>query len=136
MVELALEIATKAHKGQADKAGRNYIEHPITVASMCSNENEKIVALLHDVIEDSELTLEEIKSYGFDDEVVEALEVITKTKELVYQEYISKVKNNAIARVVKIADMTHNSDLSRLGNINDDIARFKKYQKAIFYLNS
>lgn len=136
MVELALEIATKAHKGQVDKVGRNYIEHPITVASMCSNENEKIVALLHDVIEDSELTLEEIKSYGFDDEVVEALEVITKTKELVYQEYISKVKNNAIARVVKIADMTHNSDLSRLGNINDDIARFKKYQKAIFYLNS
>ena len=72
MVELALEIATKAHKGQVDKAGRNYIEHPITVASMCYNENEKIVALLHDVIEDSELTLEEIKSYGFDDEVVEA----------------------------------------------------------------
>ena len=135
--EKAYEIAKKAHLGQIDKAGEDYIKHPEKVASFVSSDEEKSVAYLHDVIEDTELTLEDLREYGFSEEVLKAVDVITKKKGQDYQTYLNSVKENKLARVVKLADLRHNSDLTRLINITEkDIERKEKYQKAIDFLNS
>ena len=135
--EKAYEIAKKAHLGQIDKAGEDYIKHPEKVASFVNSDEEKAVAYLHDVIEDTELTLEDLREYGFSEEVLEAVDVITKKKGQDYQTYLNSVKENKLARVVKLADLRHNSDLTRLINIREkDIERKEKYQKAIDFLNS
>lgn len=95
---LALEIATKAHKGQVDKAGVDYIKHPLKVASMVTSEKAKIVALLHDVIEDSEYTLEDLRNSDFIEEIVDAVSVLTKPKNMSYNDYLNRVKGNSLAR--------------------------------------
>ena len=135
--EKAYEIAKKAHLGQIDKAGEDYIKHPEKVASFVNSDEEKAVAYLHDVIEDTELTLEDLREYGFSEEVLKAVDVITKKKGQDYQTYLNSVKENKLARVVKLADLRHNSDLTRLINITEkDRERKEKYQKAIDFLNS
>ena len=136
MVDLALSIARKAHEGQLDKAGVDYIEHPIYVASQVDTEEEKAVALLHDVIEDSSVSAEELLQAGLPETVVTAVQVLTKKKEQDYQTYLETVKKNPLARVVKLADLEHNSDLSRLSSITEkDRERLKKYKKAIDFLS-
>ena len=136
IVDLALSIARKAHEGQLDKAGVDYIEHPIYVASQVDTEEEKAVALLHDVIEDSPVSAEELLQAGLPETVVTAVQVLTKKKEQDYQTYLETVKKNPLARVVKLADLKHNSDLSRLSSVTDkDLERFEKYKKAIDYLS-
>ena len=136
MVDLALSIARKAHEGQLDKAGVAYIEHPIYVASQVDTEEEKAVALLHDVIEDSPVSAEELLQAVLPETVVTAVQVLTKKKEQDYQTYLETVKTNPLARVVKLADLKHNSDLSRLETITDkDLKRLEKYKKAINYLS-
>ena len=136
MVDLALSIATQAHEGQLDKAGVDYIEHPIYVASQVDTEEEKAVALLHDVIEDSPVSAEELLQAGLPETVVTAVQVLTKKKEQDYQTYLETVKKNPLARVVKLADLKHNSDLSRLSSITEkDRERLKKYKKAIDFLS-
>ncbi|MDK9581052.1 HD domain-containing protein [Sneathia sanguinegens] len=112
--ELALKIATEAHKGQIDKAGIPYINHPLTVASLVDTEEEKIVALLHDTIEDTNITEQDLLNYGFSNKIVEAVKLLTHNKNVPYMDYVAKIKDNELARKVKIADLTHNSDLSRL----------------------
>ncbi|WP_455485032.1 GTP pyrophosphokinase [Gemella sp.] len=135
--EKAYGIAKKAHLGQIDKAGEDYIKHPEKVASFVSSDEEKSVAYLHDVIEDTELTLEDLREYGFSEEVLKAVDVITKKKGQDYQTYLNSVKENKLARVVKLADLRHNSDLTRLINITEkDVERREKYQKAIDFLKS
>ena len=136
MVDLALSIARKAHEGQLDKAGVDYIEHPIYVASQVDTEEEKAVALLHDVIEDSPVSAEGLLQAGLPETVVTAVQVLTKKKEQDYQTYLETVKKNLLARVVKLADLKHNSDLSRLSSITEkDRERLKKYKKAIDFLS-
>lgn len=136
MLELALSIATEAHRGQFDKAGIDYIEHPIYVASQVDTEEEKAVALLHDVIEDSPVSAEGLLQAGLPETVVTAVQVLTKKKEQDYQTYLETVKKNPLARVVKLADLKHNSDLSRLSSITEkDRERLKKYKKAIDFLS-
>ena len=136
MVDLALSIARQAHEGQLDKAGVDYIEHPIYVASQVDSEEEKAVALQHDVIEDSPFTAKELLLAGLPETVVTAVQVLTKKKEQDYQIYLDTVKSNPLARVVKLADLKHNSDLSRLETITDkDLKRLEKYKKAINYLS-
>lgn len=136
MLELALSIATEAHKGQFDKAGVDYIEHPIYVASQVDTEEEKAVALLHDVIEDSPFTAEELLQAGLLETVATAVQILSKKKGQDYQTYLENVKSNPLARVVKLADLKHNSDLSRLETITDkDLERLEKYKKAIDYLS-
>lgn len=131
----ALEIAKEAHSDQYDKAGVDYIQHPLYVASLVSSEKEKAVALLHDVIEDSSVTKEDLLLSGIDMEVVEAVSILTKNSNDSYQSYLERVKGNELARTVKLADLTHNSDLSRLKEITRiDKARLNKYAKAIEYL--
>ncbi len=136
IVDLALSIARKAHEGQLDKAEVDYIEHPIYVASQVDTEEEKAVALLHDVIEDSPVSAEELLQAGLPETVVTAVQVLTKKKEQDYQTYLETVKKNPLARVVKLADLKHNSDLSRLSSITEkDRERLKKYKKAIDFLS-
>ena len=135
MIDRALKIATEAHKGQKDKGGCDYINHPVTVASMCDTEEEKIVALLHDVVEDTDITLEDLEKCGFDRSIIEAVDCITKRPGFSYDEYLKILKNNELARKVKIADMTHNSDLSRLkAPTEKDYERAAKYKEKIKYL--
>ena len=136
MLELALSIATEAHRGQFDKAGIDYIEHPIYVASQVDTEEEKAVALLHDVIEDSPFTAEELLLAGLLETVVTAVQILSKKKGQDYPTYLKTVKSNPLARVVKLADLKHNSDLSRLSSVTDkDLERLEKYKKAIDYLS-
>lgn len=136
MTRLAAETAYRAHKDQTDKAGFPYILHPVHVAEQMKTEETTIVALLHDVIEDSSFTAEDISAMGFSDDIIEALKLLTHDKNTDYFEYVLKIKDNPIARAVKIADLTHNSDLSRLPNVTQkDILRVEKYKKAIEILN-
>ena len=135
--EKAYKIAKKAHLGQVDKAGEDYIKHPEKVASFVKTDEEKAVAYLHDIIEDTELTLEDLSEYGFSKEVIEAVNIITKKRGEDYQSYLNSVKKNKLARAVKLADLRHNSDLTRLAKVTEkDIKRKEKYQKAIDFLNS
>ena len=137
MVDLALSIARQAHEGQLDKAGVDYIEHPIYVASQVDTEEEKAVALLHDVIEDSSVTAEELLNAGLPETVVTAIQILSKKKGQDYQTYLENVKSNPLARVIKLADLKHNSDLSRLPSISaKDRERLKKYKKAMDFLSS
>ena len=135
--EKAYEIAKRAHLGQVDKAGEDYIKHPEMVASFVKTDEEKAVAYLHDVIEDTELILEDLNKYDFSKEVLEAVDIITKKRGEDYQSYLNSVKKNKLARAVKLADLRHNSDLTRLIKVTEkDIKRKEKYQKAIDFLNS
>jgi len=135
LYDKALVIAEKAHKGQVDKAGKDYIEHPLFVASLVNSEEEKATALLHDVIEDSSYTFDDLLNAGIPTDVVEAVSLLTKPRDVSYQVYLDGIKKNHIARIVKLADLTHNSDLSRLPDISEkDIERQEKYKRAIEYL--
>lgn len=136
LYDKALDIATKAHADQVDKAGVSYIHHPIHVASMVSGEKAKVVALLHDVIEDSSYTLDDLRKNGMDEEIIEAVSILTKPKNKSYDEYLKKVKENQLAREVKLADLQHNSDLTRLSKVCEaDLKRVEKYKNAIVFLS-
>ena len=131
-LERAIQIATEAHKGQFDKAGREYIGHPIRVMEMGKTEDEKIVGVLHDVIEDTDWTFERLEAEGFSQEVINALRCVTKTSENEnYDDFIDRVKKNPLAASVKINDLTDNMDIRRLPYLSDkDVKRLKKYLKA------
>lgn len=136
LYQKALAIAEDAHKGQVDKAGVAYIHHPLYVASLVEGELAKTIALLHDVVEDSAWTLEDLRMEGLPEEVVQVVGILTKNRDESYEEYLMHVKQNPLARQVKLADLHHNSDLSRLANVTDrDRKRVAKYQKAIAYLS-
>ena len=135
----AEEIAIRAHAGQLDKGGNPYINHPLAVAAGVQGYELKIVALLHDVLEDSSVTAQDLLAEGFPPELVEAICVLTHNKEdeMSYRDYIFSVKKNPIARAVKISDIMHNLDLSRIPNPGArDYKRCKKYQKALAYQQS
>ena len=128
-------IAETAHFGQLDKAGVDYIEHPRAVASMVNGVNEKICALLHDVMEDTEFPESALRIL-FGDEIVDTL-LLTHRDGESYEEYIEKISKSELATKVKIADLTHNSDLTRLRTVTEkDIQRYNKYQKSIEFLKS
>ena len=131
-LDRAIEIATEAHKGQFDKAGRDYIGHPLRVMEMGKTEEEKIVGVLHDVIEDTDWTFEKLAEEGFSDEVIAALRCVTKISENEnYDDFIDRVKKNPLAVAVKINDLTDNMDIRRLPYLSDkDVKRLKKYLKA------
>lgn len=134
-IEIAYEIAKNAHAGQIDKAGVDYIKHPEAVASFVNTAEEKATAYLHDVLEDTDITANDLLSAGISHNIVEAVQVLTKEKYTPYFEYLSKVKENSLARTVKLADLKHNSDRSRLARITDkDLKRLEKYRKAIQFL--
>lgn len=135
MLIKAYLIARKAHRGQKDKAGKSYIYHPIAVAKGVKGKECKIVALLHDVVEDSDITLDVLRSKGFNERIIEAISAITKIEGEEYTSYLKRVKSNELARIVKLSDLRHNSDLSRLKTVTQkDKERVEKYHFAIDFL--
>ena len=137
-LERAIEIAQEAHKGVKDKGGHDYIHHPIRVMHAMSNDQEKIVAILHDVVEDSDWTFDRLKEEGFEDSMIESLRCVTKySEEEDYQEFIKRAATNKIATKVKMADIEDNLDLSRLGTLTEkDLTRIEKYKKALKHLKA
>lgn len=132
MANIALEIAINAHKGQKDLGGRDYIEHPKAVANLLEADEEKTVAYLHDVLEDIAITEDDLVRMGISSEIVYVIKVLTKKRGEPYTEYIERVKENELARKVKIADLQHNMDLSRISNpTKRDFERLEKYKKAL-----
>ena len=131
-LQRAIEIATQAHKGQVDKSGKEYIGHPLRVMEMGKTEEEKIVGVLHDVVEDTDWTFERLEAEGFSKEVIDALRCVTKVSENEnYDDFIERVKQNPLAVAVKINDLSDNMDIRRLPYLSDkDVKRLKKYLKA------
>lgn len=113
-ITLAREMAIKFHKGQVDKAGNEYINHLFFLESKVNTEEEKIVAPLHDIVEDTDVSIDDLKNKGFSKNVIEAIECITKKQNEDYLTYLTRVKNNKIARTVKLIDLSHNMDISRI----------------------
>ncbi|WP_253300378.1 HD domain-containing protein [Paenibacillus lautus] len=131
-IEMAISIALKAHKGQVDKGGNPYILHPLAVMNRVETIEEKIVAVLHDVVEDTEVTIDQLRETGFSEEILEAINLLTKAKEDSYEEFIEKTLKNRIARNVKIADIKENMNLSRIQDPSEqDYMRLEKYKRAL-----
>lgn len=135
LTKKAMNLAFKKHANQVDKSGVPYILHPIHIAEQMEDEDSVIVALLHDVMEDTQTGINELRAYGFSETVLDALMLLTHDKKLDYETYIHKISKNPLATKVKIADLQHNSDLSRLNDITEkDIVRVQKYIKSLNYL--
>ena len=132
MLESAIATAAKAHEGQTDKAGKPYILHPLRVMlNVKGGIPEKCTAVLHDVIEDTDITSDTLLKLGFSKEVVDAVVLLTRSKDEDYMEYVKRLKANPIARAVKLADLADNMDMSRIPNPTEkDFARLEKYKKA------
>lgn len=131
----AMKLCFEAHKDQVDKSGMPYVFHPFHLAEQMQDETTTVVALLHDVIEDTDYTLQDLTDMGFQKEITDALALLTHDKDVPYMDYVAAVKGNAVAKAVKLADLRHNSDLSRLDVITDKaLARKEKYMQAIALL--
>ncbi len=137
LLEKAISIALTAHKGQVDKGVNPYILHPIRVMGSVKTIEEKIIALLHDVVEDSNITIEQLKKEGFSESTLEAINLLTKTSDCSYEDYLLRIKSNKLALEIKKADLMDNLDNSRLAELNSsDYKRISKYKKALDLLNS
>lgn len=131
----ATVLCYEAHRDQRDKSGLPYVFHPFHLAEQMQDEDTTVTALLHDVAEDTEITLEQLADMGFGERVIRALRLLTHKKEEPYMDYVARIKEDAIARKVKLADLYHNSDLSRLNTLTPkDLARREKYLTAIALL--
>ena len=131
----AMKLCFEAHKNQTDKSGLPYIFHPFHLAEQMTDEVTTIVALLHDVAEDSDYSLNDIEAMGFSKEVITALSLLTHDKSVPYMDYVALIKLNPVAKAVKLADLKHNSDLSRLDVVDEKaLARREKYLTAIAFL--
>ena len=132
LTKKALLISFEAHKEQFDKSGIPYVYHPYEVASGFHTEDEICVALLHDVVEDTEMTFENLSGEGFGENIIAALKLLTHSDDTPYFEYIKAIKQNPLAAAVKLADLKHNSTRSRMNVITDwDEKRYQKYETAI-----
>lgn len=132
----ALDICYAAHQNQLDKGGMPYVFHPYRVAEQMQTENEVTVALLHDVMEDSNVTADDLRAQKFPLDVILAVGVLTREQGTPYFKYIAKVRENELARKVKIADLKDNMDLSRLDKITEnDKKRVEKYRRALQLLH-
>ncbi len=132
LTKKAMKLCFKAHKDQVDKSGLPYVFHPFHLAEQMQDEATTITALLHDVVEDSDYTLQDLIDMGFPKEVTDAIALMTHDDAVPYLDYVRNLKDNPVARAVKLADLKHNSDLSRLDVINEKaLKRVEKYHKAI-----
>lgn len=135
MTKKALRLSFNAHKDQVDKSGMPYVYHPFHLAEQMDTEETVTVALLHDVVEDTDHTIQELVEMGFPKSVTDALALMTHDEAVPYMDYVAKIKNNPIARAVKLADLRHNSDISRLEVIDDKVLRrVHKYRAAMALL--
>lgn len=135
LTKKAIRLMFDAHKDQLDKGALPYVFHPFHLAEQMPDEATTVAALLHDVVEDTDYTVEDMEAMGFGKPVCDALRVLTHDKSVPYGEYITRIKKNPIAAAVKIADLTHNSDLSRLDTVDKaDEDRAAKYRDALSIL--
>lgn len=124
----AMRICYAAHEGQVDRSGVPYVFHPLHLAEQMETEEEICTALLHDVVEDTKWTLAELEAEGFPASVLDAVRLLTREKDVSYMAYIERLSGNRIARKVKLADLEHNSDLTRLLEVTErDLRRQEKY---------
>jgi (p)ppGpp synthase/HD superfamily hydrolase len=142
-LDRAILLSAKIHQGQMDRYGAWYILHPIRVMQKVYSEDEKIIAILHDVIEDSDCTLELdsdctlelLRKEGFSEEIITAIDCLTKRKDEDYMSYIARSIDNTLARKVKLADLEDNMDMKRVMELNeDDTKRMNRYLEAWKYL--
>ncbi|MCD8209088.1 MAG: HD domain-containing protein [Bacteroidales bacterium] len=137
LLEKAMKLAGEVHKEQTDKAGKPYIFHLMRVAERCDTDEEKIVALLHDVIEDTELTAQNLLDEGFPPLIVDAVLSLTRNDGEDYMDFVERAALNPIARSVKMHDLEDNMDITRLERLEEkDLARLNKYLRAYSYLKS
>ena len=133
--QIALELAVEKHKNQTDKAGNPYILHPLHVMENVNSKEGKIVAILHDIIEDTDITEDYLLKIGLSKRIVDAVVALTRSEDIDYQEYIKNLSSNPLAKEVKLADLEHNKDLKRLPTLEEkDLERNRKYQIAYHYL--
>ncbi|CAI8843305.1 HD domain-containing protein [Pseudomonas serboccidentalis] len=131
-LERAIALAATAHAGQVDKGGAPYILHPLKVMLRMSSLEERIVAVLHDVVEDCGISLDDLRKEGFSEEVLSAIESVTKVAGESYEDFVERAAQNPIGRVVKLVDLEENSDLSRIASPSwEDLERVEKYRRAI-----
>jgi hypothetical protein len=131
LFDKAVEIATKAHEGQTDKSGKPYIGHVMRVAQRCKTQKSKVIALLHDVVEDTPVTPKQLIAEGIPADIVEAVLTLSRRQDEPYEEYINRVVPHPLCCEVKIADLEDNMDIRRLAEIGEsDVIRLKKYHKA------
>ena len=128
----ALKLCFEAHKNQMDKSGMPYIFHPFHLAEQMETEETPIVALLHDIVEDTRYTFRHLEKRGFSKEVIDAIKLLTHNDGSDYMEYVKRIKYNPIAKAVKLADLKHNSDITRLNEVTEKaLKRREKYLEAI-----
>ncbi len=133
-VKKAMETARKAHEGAVDKSGEPYFTHPARVAERMRSPEEQVVALLHDVVEDTDVTLETLEA-EFGPETAAAVDAISHRKKESWADYLIRVKANTVARAVKISDLIDNSNLTRLKEVTaKDVKRHAKYNRALYFL--
>ncbi|NRS52050.1 HD domain-containing protein [Brevibacillus sp. HB2.2] len=131
-LEKAIVIATQAHAGQVDKGGNPYILHPLRIMLKMSTVETMISAVLHDVLEDTDVTVEELRNEGFSEEIIAAVIALTRNDDETYMEFVGRTKQNPIARLVKLGDLEDNSDLSRIPEPTEkDYERLLRYKRAI-----
>ena len=132
LTKKAIKLAFSAHEGQVDKAGLPYVLHPVHLAEQMDDESSTIAALLHDVAEDTDYTLDDLREMGFPNEAMEAISLLTHDYSVPYMDYVAGIKENPTAKKVKLADLRHNSDLTRIDVVTErDLERIEKYKKAI-----
>ena len=137
MTKKAMMLCFEAHRDQVDKSGLPYVFHPFHLAEQMEDEDCVVTALLHDVMEDTGFTADDLRAMGFSETVLNALTQLTHADGTPYMDYVAKLKSNPIARAVKLADLCHNSDLSRLDTVTEtDRQRVEKYRQAIALLES
>lgn len=135
LTKKALKLCFEAHKEQTDKSGLPYVFHPFHLAEQMPDENTTVTALLHDVVEDTQYTLDDLRELGFPDAVLDAVALMTHDESVPYLAYVANMKSNPIARTVKLADLRHNSDLSRLDEADAAaLKRVEKYRRAMALL--
>ncbi len=130
-LERAIQIAAAAHAGQTGKDGAPYILHPLRLMLKMSTDEERIVAVLHDVVEDTSVTFDDLRREGFSDEVLETVRLLTHEEGISYEDYVARLAPHPLAKKVKLADLEDNSDIRRLSGIEDkDVPRLRKYHRA------
>ena len=134
--EKALNLCYQAHTGQTDKGGVPYVFHPVHLAEQMDDEISTVVALLHDVVEDTAYTFADLEKMGFAEDAIEALKLLTHDPAEPYQDYVERLSANPIARKVKLADLTHNMDKTRRGHDPHNKERKIKYAKAMAALKN
>ena len=128
----AMKLCFQPHIDQTDKSGLPYVFHPFHLAEQMTDEATTVAALLHDVVEDTAYTLKDLENMGFSREVLDALALLTHADSIPYLDYVAEIRKNPIARAVKLADLAHNSDLTRLDSVDEKaLARVEKYKTAI-----